>query len=116
VAGLDIDPASPSYKHIIIKPQPGGELTRAHASLSTLYGELSSQWEIQDNEFVLQVVVPPNTTATVYLPAAQGEAVSEGGRPAAEAPGVEAAGWENGVALYRVGSGSYRFAVCRGAS
>ena len=114
VAGLEIDPARPGYKHAVVKPQPGGELTWAKASLATPYGELSSRWEIQKGELSLEVVVPSNATATVYVPAAEGETVTESGQPAAEAPGVEAAGWENGAAVYRVGSGNYRFGVRRG--
>jgi len=114
VAGLDIDPAAPAYKHAIIKPQPGGGLTKACASLETLYGKLSSGWKIEDDVLKLEVIVPPNTTATVCVPAGQDEPVTEGGVPAAKAPGIEAAGWENGAAVYRVGSGSYSFSVRRG--
>jgi alpha-L-rhamnosidase len=116
VAGLDIDPAAPAYKHAIVKPQPGGGLTHASARLDTLYGELASGWEIQDDALTLNVTVPPNTTATVYVPAEQDAPVTEGGAEAAQAPGVEACGWENGAAVYRVGSGSYRFATRRSAS
>ena len=115
VAGLGIDPAAPGYKHVVIKPQPGGGLTHAFASLATGYGKLSSRWEIIGETLRLQVEIPPNTSATVYVPAAQGEGVTEGGLPAAGAPGVEAVGWENGAAVYRVGSGSYQFAARRSA-
>ena len=111
VAGLNIDPAQPGYKHVVIKPQPGGELTSAKARLATPYGELSSRWEIKEGALSLEVVVPSNTTATVYVPAAKGAAVTEGGQPAAEAPGIKADGWENGAAVYSVGSGHYRFLV-----
>lgn len=68
VAGIEIDPAEPGYKHIIVRPQPGGELTAACGRLKTLYGELVSEWNIKDQVFSLTVVVPPNTTATIYLP------------------------------------------------
>jgi len=69
VAGIEIDPAQPGYKHIILRPQPGGGLTHAGGKLKTLYGELVSQWELGNDTFEWTVVVPPNTTATVYLPA-----------------------------------------------
>ena len=29
VAGIEIDPAQPGYKHIVLRPQPGGGLTHA---------------------------------------------------------------------------------------
>jgi len=111
VAGLDTDPASPAYKHAIVKPQPGGGLTHASARLNTLYGELASRWDIQGETLTLKVTVPPNTTASIHVPAAQDASVTEGCVPAAQAPGVEALGWKNGAAVYRVGSGTYRFAA-----
>ncbi|MDD5350574.1 MAG: glycoside hydrolase family 78 protein [Chthoniobacteraceae bacterium] len=111
VAGVDLDPERPGYRHAVVKPLPGGGLTWARASLATPYGELSSRWEIKDGMFQLDVVVPSNAAATVCVPAAEGEPVTEGGRPAAEA--VEAVGWKEGAAVFRVGSGHYRFAVRR---
>jgi alpha-L-rhamnosidase len=68
VAGIELDPAWPAYKHIILRPQPGGGLTQATGKLETPYGELVSQWTLADNTFEWTVVVPPNTTATVHLP------------------------------------------------
>jgi alpha-L-rhamnosidase len=68
VAGLNVDPMQPGYKHTIIRPQPGDDLTQAQASLKTDYGLLSSSWQLSDDKFELTVVVPPNTRATVHLP------------------------------------------------
>jgi alpha-L-rhamnosidase len=68
VAGIEIDPTQPGYKHSILRPQPGGGLTHAHGSLKTLYGKLVSEWRIENGMFEYTVVIPPNTTATVYLP------------------------------------------------
>jgi alpha-L-rhamnosidase len=55
--------------------------------------------------------VPANTSATVYVPAADGAEVREGELPAAEAEGVRLLRREAGAAVYEVGSGSYRFAA-----
>jgi alpha-L-rhamnosidase len=68
VAGIDVDPAQPGYKHAILRPQPGGGLTKARAALKTLYGDLISDWKLDGGTFDWTVVVPPNTTATAYLP------------------------------------------------
>ena len=43
------------------------------------------------------------------MPIADGQQVLEGGRPAAQQPGVTYKGTTNGDAVYEVGSGSYRF-------
>ena len=68
VAGLEIDPAQPGYRHFMVRPQPGDDLTWAAAALQTPYGEIKSRWQIKDGAFSLTVTVPPNTTATVELP------------------------------------------------
>jgi len=68
VAGIDLDPAKPGYEHIIIHPVPGGGLTWARASLDSIHGRISSSWRVSGGEFGLDVAVPANTTATVYLP------------------------------------------------
>ncbi len=68
VAGIEIDPAQPGYKHIVLRPQPGGNLTFACGQLKTLYGKIVSEWKLSSDQFEWTVVVPPNTIATAYLP------------------------------------------------
>ena len=63
--------------------------------------------------------MPPNTTATVYVPAKDAAAVTEGNQPAARAEGVRFLRMEAGSAVYSVGSGTYAFSAShkgRGAS
>ncbi len=69
VAGIEVDPANPGYKHSILRPQPSNGLTHATAKLQTGYGELASQWQQDNGKFEWTVTVPANTTATVHLPA-----------------------------------------------
>ncbi|RCS26746.1 rhamnosidase [Polaribacter sp. WD7] len=63
-----IAPLEAGYKTIRIAPVPKEPLTSAAASLNTPYGKVASSWEIKGSKFLLQVVVPPNTTAIVTLP------------------------------------------------
>jgi len=70
-----------------------------------------SNWRIEGDTLHLDVSAPPNTTATVYVPAASSEAVTEGGRPAAKSPGVKAVGYEIGRALFEIAPGQYSFAT-----
>jgi len=69
IAGIGIDPDQPGYGNIIIHPRPGGGLTHAEAFHESMYGKISSGWTITDSLFVLDVVVPPNTRSSLYLPA-----------------------------------------------
>ncbi|WP_396600660.1 family 78 glycoside hydrolase catalytic domain [Algibacter sp. R77976] len=64
-----IAPLEAGYKSIRIAPKPRQPLTSAAASVNTPYGKVSSSWEIINGEFHLEIVVPPNTTAKVSIPA-----------------------------------------------
>jgi alpha-L-rhamnosidase len=113
VAGIDADPQHPGYKHSVLRPQPGGGLTHARAALATPYGRVASDWRLEGNTFSWQVTVPANTTATAYVPAAEGDEVLEGGAPAEQAAGVTFLRREAGAAVYTLGAGTYRFDVRR---
>ena len=109
VAGIELDEGHPGYKHILIQPQPGGGLTFANASVESMYGHVASGWKIADGKFTLNAEVPPNTTATVRLPKAKLEQVTEGQKPLtgrADILGVRQAGE---AVLVDLGSGSYVF-------
>jgi len=74
-----------------------------------MYGRIESNWTREAGALTLNVTVPANTTATVYVPAADPQSVTESGKPTAEATGVKFLRSENGAAVYEVGSGSYAF-------
>jgi alpha-L-rhamnosidase len=68
VGGIDTAPDAPGYKHVLIRPIPGGGLTRAHAEVESPYGPIVSDWKIEGGVFRLKVELPVNTTATIRLP------------------------------------------------
>jgi alpha-L-rhamnosidase len=112
VAGINPDDAAPGYKHFIIRPRPCAGLAWAKAGYDSIHGPISSRWRIEGGRLKLEVLVPPNTTAAVFVPAATPEAVTESGRPAASAPGVEAhASTESGFVQFEVQSGRYSFSA-----
>lgn len=76
VAGLA--PAEPGYRSLVIQPRPGGGLTSARASLRTPYGLAESGWSIEEGQLKIKVIVPPNTTASVTLPAGEGQPLKVG--------------------------------------
>ena len=111
VAGLDMDANGAGYKNIVIKPQPGGELTEASASLQTYYGKIVSGWKKENDKLVLDVEIPANTTAVIYLPAKEAASVYESGKMLAEVKELVVAGKEEGYWVVKAGSGKYRFEV-----
>ena len=59
---------STTYQKFIIAPQPVGDLKYVKASYETLYGTIVVDWTNQNGTFILNISVPVNTTAVVYLP------------------------------------------------
>ncbi len=110
LAGIRPDPGKPGFQRFSIKPYPVGDLTSVDASYNSIHGEIASRWKREGSSFSLHATVPANTSATIYLPAGQTGAITESGKPAAEAPGVKYLRWENGAAVFSVESGSYSFA------
>ncbi len=106
---LGIKSEEPGFKQIVIRPLPGGKLTKANGSYHSIRGLIRSAWEITPGGFDLAVEIPANTTATVCVPATGPAKVTESGKPATEAEGVTFLRVENGYAMFKVGSGRYRF-------
>ena len=111
LAGIRPEPSSPGFKHIVISPAVVGDLTWAKARYQSVYGPIASQWKRQGDTLVLGVTIPPNTTATVFVPTKDAAAVTEGDVPAAQADGVKLLNVADGKAVFAVGSGHYRFVV-----
>lgn len=76
VAGLA--PAEPGYRRIVIRPVPGGQLAFAQARHRTPYGMAASAWRIEGGMITVEVEVPANSSATVYLPGQEGDPVEVG--------------------------------------
>jgi alpha-L-rhamnosidase len=108
-AGIDTAEDAPGYKHVTIQPQPGGGLTHVRAALRSPYGEIVSAWQLTDADFRLQATVPPNTRATVRIPAQTLDQVTESGRALAGAAGVLSAQIADGAVVVELGAGRYDF-------
>jgi len=107
VAGIDTD--GPGFRKIIIRPAIAAGLTNAQAAYESPAGHIESAWRIDGKHLYLNVTIPPNTTATVYVPASAADLVTESGQPAARSIGVSLLRSEDGVAVFNVGSGKYQF-------
>ena len=102
MCGLDTETEQPGYRAIRIKPHPGGGFTHASASLETLYGRASSSWKLDGRKFMLEVEIPANTTATVWIPARDADAVEQDGNKLQSV-------LDDGYVQVKVGSGRYIF-------
>jgi len=104
-----IRPAAPGFKRITLQPHGYTQVAWAKVEHDCPYGPIVSNWRCDGRKFKWEISVPANTTAMVYVPARDAAFVKEGGRPAAESRGVKFLRYENGRAVYEIGSGAYEF-------
>lgn len=112
LGGIRHDPEQPGFQHILLKPEVPEGLEEVRAWHQSMHGRIVSEWKIADGALLWNVTVPPNTTATIHLPAADAGEVTEGGNPLATAPGVSLLRSDDGRVVCRLVSGRYAFA-CR---
>jgi hypothetical protein len=109
IAGIQLDPARPGFRHFFIRPGIVGDLTWARGEHDSLYGKIRSDWRLSDGRLTLTVDVPANTSATVFVPTQDPSSVTESGRPAAQSPGVRPLKPIDRAAVFKIGSGRYVF-------
>jgi alpha-L-rhamnosidase len=111
-----IQPEAPGFKTIRIAPAipRSGDLNWVRAAHETPYGTVESNWKRDGDTLTMEITVPPNTTATAYIPAKSADAVTESGKPLGESDGVRLQGLENGRAVCELQSGSYTFEAAMG--
>ncbi|MCP4762769.1 MAG: alpha-L-rhamnosidase, partial [archaeon] len=109
ILGINLDENNPGYKHVILKPQPGGSLTWAKGHYESIHGNITSSWKINRGKFIFKVSIPTNTTATVYLPAENVENVTENGKPIKNTEEIQFMKFENNSIKIKINSGKYNF-------
>jgi alpha-L-rhamnosidase len=109
LCGIQPDQDNPGYKHFFIKPSIVAETDFAEASVGSPYGNIVSRWERKDGKIVLSVIVPPNTSATVYIPTSHPGRVTESGNVLNEVDGITQKESGNGYAIVQAVSGKYEF-------
>ena len=112
-AGIDTKEDGPGYKQIIIKPTIGGNLSTVAADYETNYGKVSSHWKIDGSNLLLDVEIPANTTATIYIPGNNSSTITESGKAIANAPGMKTGDTADGYVAVNVGSGVYHFSTAK---
>ena len=68
-----------------------------------------SEWNLKNGFFFLNLVVPPNTSATVYLPTSDFSKIQESGKGIGDDNGVRFVRTEKGSVILEVTSGTFHF-------
>lgn len=111
MAGLDTYEDGAGYKHIKIEPYIGGGFTSVSAGLLTYYGRLSNTWKVENDKIVMDVEIPVNTKATVFVPGTNAESITESGKKLSEIKDIRIIGSVRGYIELNLGSGTYHFEV-----
>jgi alpha-L-rhamnosidase len=102
LAGLGgIRPGAGAYRTLVIQPKPVGDLRYVRAGYETPQGTARSSWTRTDERFVLEVTVPANTTAQVWVPTGDG--------PVTAPPRATFVRVEKDYTVYSVPSGRFTF-------
>jgi alpha-L-rhamnosidase len=108
VAGLSPDEANPGYQSFNIFPRPTQQVSWCKATFHSIRGPITCNWDQTGSTFTLALTVPPNCTATVYLPASDSKNITEAGLPLDRVEGITLLRVEKDRVVLRVVAGSYR--------
>ncbi len=110
IIGINPDEDSPAYKRFTLRPMPGGGLTWARGHYDSIRGRIACDWRMEGDTLHVVVTIPPNTSATVCIPARDRTAVQEIPQAGTQSmQGVTFKGMQDGAAAFEVGSGTYHF-------
>jgi len=106
---LGINAKSPGFTKFEIKPQPAGDLTWAKGYYDAMVGRIVSDWHTEGVKFYLNVTIPANTKAFIYVPTQSKFPVMENGRLAESSEGLHFKEYMDGYAVYEAVPGIYSF-------
>jgi alpha-L-rhamnosidase len=106
LAGIQWDPENPGFKNIILHPALVKSVDWVICNYESPYGKIISNWKIEANEFEWEVTIPPNSTATVYIP---GKDIKVDGIEASKMKDINFLCQENNCSVFKIESGNYYF-------
>jgi alpha-L-rhamnosidase len=109
ILGIRPDPDKPGFQHFIIKPGLYEKLGYASGECKTFYGKIACAWKKEAGHFTLDLEIPVNSSATIFLPSSDSTTITESGQPLTRVAGVKLLRVEGDRAVLAAGSGSYRF-------
>ena len=109
LAGIRPDKGANGFDRIIIKPYITEKLTWVNGKYKSIHGLIISNWSLEDNTLSMNVKVPVNTTAKIYIPAEIIDNLTEGNRPVKKVKGIKHIGKEANNTILHLESGYYSF-------
>lgn len=104
-----IEPLTPGFETIRIRPLNDARLPDGGGTYDSVMGRISTNWKRGEVGFSLEVVIPPNTTAEIHLPATASAVVRVGGRPVEGSGEVRVVSRDAAKIVLATGPGAHRF-------
>ena len=109
VLGILPDINGPGFDKFIIHPYIMNDLNFAEGEFSSVKGMIKSAWKKENGSIYLNVTIPGNSTATVYVPTKNIKSTTEGNRRINLAKEIKFLRTQDNYAVYQLGSGTYHF-------
>ncbi len=105
VAGIDTAGSGAGFHELVIRPHVDEKLGHVRGEYDSAYGTVTTEWtRSADGGVVLDVQVPANASAKIYLPGKSSSSVTRDGQ-------ALTATYDGEAFVTSVGAGRYRFAV-----
>lgn len=108
LAGISPDPEAPGFKNVVIKPSVVGDISWVTAHHDSPYGRIVSNWKRDGAELTMEVTIPPNSTATVHVPANGPELITLNGAPLTQVKQARYLKIQDGYTVLQLASGRFR--------
>ena len=112
VLGIAPSAEHPGFEQFTLRPFIFEELDFVEGQLETIRGTIEISWRKEKNNLLkMDVTIPPNSTAIVYLPANHQNKIREKGKNISRINEIEIVGEENGNIVAKIGSGNWSFEI-----
>lgn len=112
LGGIQAASDAVGFDRILIRPQVVDDLEWVKCTHDSIRGRITSNWTTSNSGTEFEIIIPPDTTATIVLPAAHQEDITEGGKPLSASEGLEVIGpGPHDTTKIHAISGHYRFSL-----
>jgi alpha-L-rhamnosidase len=109
MARVQQDSTTRRKKNINKKPEVVKGLEWVKASYNSMYGTIKSKWKKIPGKIEMDLEIPVNTSALIYVPGSTPQTILENGRPINMVKDIQFIAFEKGRTVLKVGSGKYHF-------
>jgi alpha-L-rhamnosidase len=107
ILGILPDSNNPGFEKFTIRPFIFNDLNFAEGELNTVKGIIRSSWRKEAGFIHMDVTIPGNSTAMVYVPAKTMKSITESNHRTTKVDGMKFVKMEDGYAVFQIGSGTY---------